>query len=137
MLVYPAAVGPAMARAAEAAGRVNIPVTGPDTPSPGEVDCRRCGACCAYSAEWPRFTLESDAALARIPDHLVDASGARMRCDGDRCAALAGTVGVATSCTVYDDRPEVCRACVPGDDACLIARARLIPPARGGAVPLP
>jgi len=102
-------------------------VTGPDAVvALGTLDCRRCGACCAYAADWPRFTLEDDAASARIPAHLVDDAGARMRCDGDRCAALEGTVGVATRCTIYDDRPEVCRACVPGDDACLIARrARL------------
>jgi uncharacterized protein len=29
---------------------------------------------------------------------------------------------VWTSCSIYDVRPEVCRACLPGDDACTIAR---------------
>jgi|GEM_PF-3617121 len=24
-------------------------------------DCQTCGACCSYSSEWPRFTMESDA----------------------------------------------------------------------------
>ena len=47
-----------------------------------------------------------------------------MRCAGDRCAALMGRVGIATSCAVYDVRPDVCRACEPGDDACQIARAK-------------
>ena len=86
--------------------------------------CRTCGACCAYSADWPRFSLESDDALARIPDALVSPSRGGMRCDGDRCAALDGVVGVATRCTIYEDRPDVCRACEPGDDACTIARSR-------------
>ena len=45
-----------------------------------------------------------------------------MRCDGDRCAALTGDVGVATSCAVYDVRPDVCRTCEPGDAACVAAR---------------
>jgi Fe-S-cluster containining protein len=45
-----------------------------------------------------------------------------MRCDGDRCSALLGEVGVATSCRIYSVRPDVCRACEPGDDACRIAR---------------
>jgi len=84
--------------------------------------CRACGACCAYSAEWPRFALEPEADLARIPPEFVDEDGGRMRCEGDRCAALVGEVGVATLCAVYAVRPEVCRACLPGDDACQMAR---------------
>lgn len=84
--------------------------------------CQTCGACCAYSAEWPRFSLEDDATLARIPRAYVDDSDARMRCDGNRCAALVGEVGVKTTCAVYAVRPEVCRTCVPADDACLTAR---------------
>jgi Fe-S-cluster containining protein len=86
--------------------------------------CRACGACCAYSAEWPRFALESDADLARIPPAYVDDARGRMRCEGNRCTALVGEVGVATSCAVYAVRPDVCRACLPGDDACQMARRR-------------
>jgi hypothetical protein len=47
-----------------------------------------------------------------------------MRCDGDRCTALVGEIGAATSCAVYAVRPEVCRTCLPGDDACTLARLR-------------
>ena len=86
--------------------------------------CQSCGACCAYSAEWPRFSLEDDAQLALIPSTYVDDARGRMRCTGDRCSALAGEVGVATSCSVYAVRPDVCRACLPGDNACRTARAR-------------
>ena len=86
--------------------------------------CQSCGACCAYSADWPRFSLESDAALARIPEALIDDSQGKMRCEGDRCAALAGKVGVATACSIYAVRPDVCRACQPGDPECNMARAR-------------
>jgi len=84
--------------------------------------CRSCGACCAYSREWPRFTTEDDASLERIPQELVDDSLGRMRCSGDRCSALVGEVGVETSCGIYDVRPEVCRACQPADEACTLAR---------------
>jgi len=87
-------------------------------PSP----CNTCGACCSYSAAWPRFTIEDDDALDRLPADLVDDSLAGMRCHGKRCAALTGSVGVATSCSIYADRPEVCRECQPGDEACNIAR---------------
>ena len=47
-----------------------------------------------------------------------------MRCDGDRCAALQGKVGEATSCAIYAVRPEVCRTCMPGDAECAMARRK-------------
>lgn len=91
--------------------------------------CQSCGACCAHSREWPRFTLESDDDIARIPPALIATDGSGMRCDGERCAALAGTINSAVSCTVYTVRPIVCRDCLPGDDACTMARtARNLPP---------
>jgi hypothetical protein len=86
--------------------------------------CQSCGACCSYSKEWPRFSTEDDAALDRIPTALIDETQGRMRCDGDRCSALRGNVGVATSCAIYAVRPEVCRTCLPGDDECRTARRR-------------
>jgi uncharacterized protein len=91
---------------------------------PAHGPCQACGACCSYSANWPRFSVEDDAALALIPADLVNARQSGMRCDGDRCCALAGTVGVATSCTIYAVRPEVCRTCLPGDVECAMARKR-------------
>jgi|SRR5579883_1123661 Fe-S-cluster containining protein len=94
--------------------------------------CQSCGACCAYSKEWPRFSLESDADLARIPAELIDDGQGRMRCHGDRCAALTGEIGRETACSVYPVRPEVCRACAPGDDACRMAREHYgLPPLEG------
>jgi uncharacterized protein len=89
-----------------------------------EVLCRACGACCAYSAAWPRFGLETEAEIAKIPREYVDDARGTMRCTGNRCAALAGEVGVATACTLYAVRPQVCRACQPGDESCAIARQR-------------
>lgn len=86
--------------------------------------CQACGACCAFSRTWPRFTTETDSELALIANDLIDDSLSGMRCQGDRCAALSGTIGAATTCLIYAARPHVCRACEPGDDACLTARAR-------------
>jgi hypothetical protein len=102
--------------------------------------CRACGACCSYSPEWPRFSLEDDADLDRIPREFADHERGRMRCSGDRCSALVGRVGVATSCAVYAVRPEVCRDCLPGSDACHLARRRfgledLSGDTLGGALP--
>ena len=99
---------------------------GPATPvSP----CQACGACCSYSREWPRFSTEDDAALDLIPPALVNARLSGMRCVGHRCAALTGEIGKATACTIYAIRPDVCRACLPGDDACTMARAHYGMPA--------
>jgi Fe-S-cluster containining protein len=86
--------------------------------------CQSCGACCDYSREWPRLTLEDDDEIALIPSHLLDKDAGRMRCAGNRCSALVGEVGVSTACSIYDVRPLVCGACMPGDDACLAARKR-------------
>ena len=94
-----------------------------------EALCQACGACCAYSAEWPRFALESEEALAAIPRIYVDDARGRMRCTGNRCSALQGEVGIATACKVYAVRADVCRECLPGDAACTIARRRFRLPA--------
>ena len=85
-------------------------------------DCQSCGACCSYSAEWPRFSTEDDAQLDRIPEKYVALDLSGMRCEGVRCSALTGEVGKSTACGVYDVRPDVCRACMPGDEECLMAR---------------
>ena len=86
--------------------------------------CQSCGACCAYSRNWPRFSTEDDAALDRIPEQFVNERQSGMKCDGDRCTALTGKVGEATACGIYDLRPDVCRACMPGDPECAMARRR-------------
>lgn len=84
--------------------------------------CQSCGACCAFSRDWPRFTTEDERDLERIPRVFADHHAGRMQCDGERCSALLGEVGVSTACAVYSVRPEVCRTCEPGDDACQMAR---------------
>jgi uncharacterized protein len=89
-----------------------------------ESPCQSCGACCAYSANWPRFSTEDDEALARIPEQFVNAKLSGMRCEGERCSALSGEIGNKTACMVYAVRPEVCRTCMPGDPECTMARQR-------------
>jgi len=86
--------------------------------------CQACGACCSHSANWPRFSTEDEAALDLIPKQLVNERSSGMRCDGDRCAALRGKIGVATSCAIYAIRPDVCRTCMPGDAECAMARRK-------------
>ena len=64
-------------------------------------------------------------ALDLIPEKFVNERLSGMRCDADRCSALSGEIGVATS--LHDStpvRPEVCRTCMPGDAECTMARTR-------------
>ena len=89
-----------------------------------ENPCQACGACCGYSQNWPRFTTEDDAQLDLIPEKFVNERLSGMRCEGDRCSALSGKIGVATRCDIYAVRPEVCRTCMPGDPECAMARRR-------------
>ena len=95
-----------------------------DPAADAESPCQACGACCSYSSNWPRFTTEDDAALDLIPEKFVNDRLSGMRCDGDRCSALSGKVGMATACGIYAVRPEVCRTCMPGDAECDMARRR-------------
>ena len=91
--------------------------------------CQSCGACCSYSRNWPRFTIEDDAVLDLIPAKFVNDKLSGMRCEGERCSALSGDIGVITACTIYAARPEVCRTCMPGDPECGMARRRFgLPP---------
>ncbi|MQX65258.1 YkgJ family cysteine cluster protein [Sinorhizobium meliloti] len=94
-------------------------------PAHQNFDCQSCGACCAYSADWPRFSLETEEELERIPADYVAADLDGMRCESGRCTALEGKLGRSVACKVYDIRPIVCRTCMPGDDECLMAREQL------------
>jgi Fe-S-cluster containining protein len=67
--------------------------------------------------------METDADIERIPGEFMNSAQSGMRCEGGRCSALSGKVGEATSCRIYAIRPDVCRECEPGDEACRIARA--------------
>jgi uncharacterized protein len=96
----------------------------PESAIASESPCQSCGACCSYSQNWPRFSTEDDAELELIPAKLVNEKLSGMRCDGDRCLALSGDIGVATHCEIYTVRPEVCRICMPGDAECAMARRK-------------
>lgn len=112
-----------------AGGSAAIPE--PTSPADDSALCQSCGACCAFDESWPRFSLESDADIAAIPEALLNARGSGMRCEGGRCTALNGEIGRLASCTIYLARPLVCRDCQPGDEECNMARAKY------GFAPLP
>jgi Fe-S-cluster containining protein len=86
-------------------------------------DCRTCGACCSFSETWPELGVDPDG--ENIPLEMIDCEIGRMRCVGDRCCALEGTIGVAVRCRIYENRPAVCREFGPADRRrdCNTARA--------------
>lgn len=67
--------------------------------------CLNCGACCDYFEGVD--VLKSD----NIPVELTtyrDGYGC-MKQIGTRCIALSGTVGKDARCSIYENRPSVCR----------------------------
>lgn len=96
--------------------------------------CMSCGACCAYfrvSFYW----AEADDAGGPVPAALTEPVTPFLRCMSGtnqrhiRCAALQGTPGESTCCTIYAQRPSPCREFVMSgengevNDACNRARA--------------
>lgn len=102
------------------------------------LDCRSCGLCCVspYAANTyvdvtPRDEEKLGKKFVRL--HVIDGSiaveevvtkrGPLMGVRMNRCAALRGSVGFAVHCSVYENRPAICRvALMPGDEACLDIR---------------
>jgi hypothetical protein len=74
--------------------------------------CLTCGACCAHF----RIMLHRDEVepLGHVPGALVNPVGEAFCMKGTdifppRCIALEGEVGQAVRCSIYADRPQVCR----------------------------
>src|SRR5690606_2173226 len=101
---------------------------GTHMPDPAaQFDCRECGACCSYSYDWPQ--LEWDGSDSEnIPEAMVVEETQCLKCTGNRCGALVGVVGEKVSCSIYQDRPRVCREFLPGTDDCARVRDRTFRP---------
>ena len=82
--------------------------------------CVSCGACCAFSYDWPEFGDDDD--LDGIPENMCDCDTGRMKCEGDRCVALVGEIGGSVRCAVYEARPGVCRTFAPATPECSTVR---------------
>ena len=86
--------------------------------------CAGCGKCC-------HLVVELDARVDRVPDALV------VEHDGVRCMDQRGNgacvaLDPATQlCTIYENRPQVCRTFVRGESLCrrIVSFGRLSGPA--------
>lgn len=123
----PVVVPPAVEARRNGTGRMSHP---PQT----KLDCTTCGACCTpedgVSKTWVRVEKgDRDQIGRRLPIMRKpggDYIQTRRNADGDVvCAALDGSVGSSCNCSVYNDRPLVCRLFEVGGDECLKARERL------------
>jgi Fe-S-cluster containining protein len=98
-----------------------------------EYDCRKCGACCYGSDvlldqdEVCHFSARTDLLplihrherTAAPPLHFMKRSQRT-----DCCLALDGTLRDC-SCSIYAQRPRLCRELEPGTEYCLAARRRM------------
>lgn len=108
-------------------------------------DCKGCGACCAYSRDWveiaardtqvPReLTEEShpelwpDVEPEFIPRRVMRTTGPNLSLPvlqsepesrGQRCVALVGEIGKGAHCSIYENRPTVCRSFERGNPICV------------------
>ena len=100
----------------------------------GEYDCVRCGACCfsehagyivVYEIDWDRMTPQARRFVEPAPAGISGTAGSRrsMRMERGRCAALAlRPEGSLYPCQIYEERPDACRALVPGWSDCRAQR---------------
>lgn len=113
------------------------------------MDCQTCGACCTYfhksdekDSNYPLWGVPINPLFKGVPakfvqigrrlticDSQTDAENGIsyettrfVRPDGFKCSALKGKVGSEVSCSIYDDRPPVCRNFEVGSERCLEAR---------------
>lgn len=102
--------------------------------APTAADCVSCGACCidgGYVGVSPLDTTPH--ALTRATKGLglskETMSNLGRRCMkrhcGGRCVALEGVIGTNVSCSIYEQRPAVCRRFEAGSPGCLDARERM------------
>ena len=101
-------------------------------------DCTTCGACCFGKRDYVQVFADDVARLgpARTAELVAPAIGEipasfgresepqrYMKMTHGKCKALSTVVSNRFLCTVYEDRPMLCRALEPGSAPCLEARA--------------
>lgn len=118
---------PTRQHATAQAGPASPDSTAPVPPNP-DLDCQRCGACCAVFRVSFYWAEADDAPGGSVPVHLTRPVGPLHRCMVGtearpvRCIALQGEVGKQVGCGIYAQRSSTCRSVEPGDAQCLKAR---------------
>jgi uncharacterized protein len=100
-----------------------------------DYDCQSCGACCIHqrSARGGAYIFlqyDEPARMKRLGLPVIHVMGdpylgARSCAGGDLvCVAFRGKVGGECGCSIYEDRPSICRQFEVGDPLCREARER-------------
>ena len=89
-----------------------------------DLDCLRCGACCREGFETVVVKPE-DPVVTKQPELIVQCGKwIEVAREGERCAALSGSLREGYSCRIYEDRPLPCRELELAGPHCLLARRR-------------
>ncbi len=90
-----------------------------------EFDCLTCGACCSSAInKVVVFKVEFDETKFSHGKHIekftvLEGEDHKMKFTADgKCIALDGKVGECVSCTIYENRPFVCRTFEVGGSMC-------------------
>jgi Fe-S-cluster containining protein len=94
-----------------------------------EFDCQACGACCYGDDGWVHVDAADDARVDAserlralvVMTRMGSYVRRSLRMLNGRCAGLADT-DTGVTCSVYADRPTVCRALKAGSEDCVRAR---------------
>ena len=100
---------------------------------PSNLDCRTCGACCYGDEMWIHVMASDD---ERLGDHGVHHLtvltqhgrgyfARSMKMVDGRCVAFRDRLADGgCGCSIYETRPDICRAFQAGSPDCLAARRR-------------
>ena len=100
---------------------------------PSTLDCRTCGACCYGDEMWIHVMAPDDDRLGddRVRHLTVLTRHGRgyvarsMKMEGGRCVAFRDRLpDGGCGCSIYENRPDICREFEAGTPDCLAARRR-------------
>jgi uncharacterized protein len=89
------------------------------------LNCQTCGACCSNPKDdkWIEVTAED---AKRIFSGFLQPGDiepfAMKQLHSGRCIAFVGDVGGECYCSIYENRPAICRKVQPHDEICLKLR---------------
>ena len=75
-------------------------------------ECAKC--CCNLDAKWVEVTFIDSLSIPCYLTQKGDVEPFAMRMVNNRCIALKGKL-----CSIYENRPTICRTVQPGDAICL------------------
>ena len=88
-------------------------------------NCQKCGACCLSKTDNKWIEVSEEDAKNIDPSLLQEGDiekYAMKQTDQGICAALKGNVKLFCWCSIYENRPLICRKIQPKDNVCMTAK---------------